>query len=148
MAKAAAQSQSSDLRLFLRRLLFGPFLDGLNALPGLFGVVRIGISEVGLIVINEGALPAFLLFVKARDLETAARLLALERALKILRFPGPRIVRVDRHKIIERRDGLAGDALVVFGLFGLLVIGDPGLEERFGEDLRFVVVTVGGPFVG
>src|SRR5205814_8041993 len=132
----------------LGSLGFRSLFDGVDALLGQFGVLRIRIPQVGLVVVRQGAQPAFLLLVITRDLETAARLLGLERALQPLGFSRARITRIQRDEVVERRDGLPGNALIVFGLFCLLVVGIPGLIDRFRGDFLVVAVTVGGRFMG
>src|SRR5437867_1004177 len=146
-AKATAKNSETRRMSLLGGGCLRPFLDGINALLGLFGVLRIRVLEQGFVVVSERAGPPFLLFVKAGDLETAAGLFDLQFADDLLRLREARVPRIQHHEIAERRDGLAGNALVVLGLLRLFEIGPPGLEQRFRSDCFVLAVMVGGRFV-
>ena len=58
-----------------------------------------------------------------------------------------RVIWIQRHEIGERRNGLAGDALVVIGFSGLFIVGQGLFVLGVGGDFRLVAVAVGRPFV-
>src|SRR5438046_662212 len=68
------------LELRSRFMLFASggsaLLEGIYSVAGLGGIGRIGVLEQNLIVIDEGAIPFFVFFVKPGGLEIAARLFA------------------------------------------------------------------------
>src|SRR5712692_10058291 len=127
----------------IRHALF----DRVDALARGFGVLGIGVLQQHLIVINQGALPAVISFVKLRDVEAAARLFHFERLDEFLRVRDAGIARVERHEITERGNGLGGDALVVFGGFGLFIVGDAFAVKGLHADF-LLAVAIGGAFVG
>src|SRR5438105_12196911 len=98
------------------------FDDGVEPMPGLVGILGIRVFAEDVIVVNLGGFPAMVALIIFGDVKAAARLLGLERFDQLLRLRHPRVLRMKGQKIGESGDGLGGNALVVFGGFGLFVV--------------------------
>src|ERR1051325_10310578 len=143
----ARPRQQLERRTAWRMSFRDVFINGVDPRLGVLRILRDGILADDVVVVNLGAFPAVVSFVIAGDVEAAPGLLGLEGLDDGLGLGHARVVRVKRDEIREGGNGLGGDALVVFGLFRLFVVGLADFEESVGADLVFAV-TIGGALVG
>src|SRR5438093_13561605 len=125
----------------------GSFHNRSKVLQGGGAISRVWVLAIGIVVVNLGGLPAVVPLVILGDIEAAASLLRFERLDQLLRLGHAAILRMEGHEIGEGGNGLGGDALVVFGGFGLFVVGHTGPVKPVNAS-RLVVIAVSGFFVG
>src|SRR5882672_9561164 len=107
-------------------------LDRVDALPGVLRKSGIGILRDHIVVVDFRARPFVMTFVVPSDVVTAAGLFGLQRVDSSLCIGQAFVFGMQRDEVGEGGDGLGGDVLIVFGLFGLLVITFASLEKPVG----------------